>query len=55
MLAFGADSHGPGHLANMRFAVATAGRGWTTPDRVLNTLPMDQLRHFLAKGRRPGR
>jgi DNA polymerase (family 10) len=55
MLAFGADSHGPGHLANMRFAVATAGRGWTTPDRVLNTLPVDQLRHFLAKGRRPGR
>ena len=31
MLAFGADSHGPGHLANMRFAVATAGGGWTTP------------------------
>src|ERR671913_160586 len=54
MLAFGADSHGPGHLANMRFAVATAGRGWTTPDRVLNTLPMDELRRFLAKGR-PGR
>jgi DNA polymerase (family X) len=54
MLAFGADSHGPGHLANMRFAVATAGRGWTTPDRVINTLPMDELRRFLAKGR-PGR
>ena len=52
--SFGADSHGPGHLANMRFAVATAGRGWTTPDRVLNTLPMDELRRFLAKGR-PGR
>ena len=52
MLAFGADSHGPGHLANMRFAVATAGRGWTTPDRVVNTLPMDELRRFLAKGRR---
>jgi DNA polymerase (family X) len=51
MLAFGADSHGPGHLANMRFAVATAGRGWTTPDRVLNTLPMEDLRRFLAKGR----
>jgi DNA polymerase (family 10) len=51
MLAFGADSHGPGHLANMRFAVATAGRGWTTPDRVLNTLPMEDLRQFLAKGR----
>jgi DNA polymerase (family 10) len=54
MLAFGADSHGPGHLANMRFAVATAGRGWTTPDRVINTLPLEELRRFLAKGR-PGR
>jgi DNA polymerase (family X) len=54
MLAFGADSHGPGHLANMRFAVATAGRGWTTPDRVVNTLSLDELRRFLAKGR-PGR
>jgi hypothetical protein len=35
----------------MRFAVATAGRGWTTPDRVVNTLPMEALRRFLAKGR----
>jgi DNA polymerase (family 10) len=51
MLSFGSDSHGPGHLANMRFAVATAGRGWTTPDRVINTLPMEELRRFLAKGR----
>src|SRR5215203_1029049 len=54
ILSFGSDSHGPGHLANMRFAVATAGRGWTTPDRVINTLPMEELRRFLAKGR-PGR
>jgi DNA polymerase (family X) len=38
----------------MRFAVATAGRGWTTPDRVVNTLPPAELRRFLAKGR-PGR
>jgi DNA polymerase (family 10) len=51
MLAFGSDSHGPGHLANMRFAVATAGRGWTTPDRVVNALPPADLRRFLAKGR----
>jgi DNA polymerase (family X) len=54
MLSFGSDSHGPGHLANMRFAVATAGRGWTTADRVINTLPLPELRRFLAKGR-PGR
>ena len=50
-LSFGSDSHGPGHLPNMRFAVATARRGWTTADRVVNALPPDQLRRFLAKGR----
>jgi len=54
MLSFGSDSHGPGHLAQMRFAVATAGRGWTTADRVINTLPPEELHRFLAKGR-PGR
>jgi DNA polymerase (family X) len=53
-LSFGSDSHGPGHLANMRFAVATAGRGWTTPDRVVNALPAAELRRFLAKGRDRG-
>jgi DNA polymerase (family X) len=50
-LAFGSDSHGPGHLANMRFSVATAGRGWITRDQVINTLPERELRRFLAKGR----
>src|SRR6266487_6760069 len=54
LLAFGSDSHGPGHLANMRFAVATAQRGWVGPQQVLNTLPEAALRRFLAKGR-PGR
>ena len=58
-LSFGSDSHGPRHLPNMRFAVATARRGWTAADRVVNALPPDQLRRFLAKGRagrggRPG-
>ncbi len=51
LLAFGSDSHGPGHLDNMRFAVATAGRGWATADRVVNALPPPELRRFLAKGR----
>ena len=54
MLAFGSDSHGPGHLGNLRFAVATAQRGWIGPDQVLNCLPEAALRRFLAKGR-PGR
>ncbi len=51
-LAFGSDSHGPGHLPNMRFSVATAGRGWITREQVVNTLPEGELRRFLAKGRR---
>ena len=51
-LAFGSDSHGPGHLVNMRFSVATAGRGWITREQVVNTLPERELRRFLAKGRR---
>src|SRR6266508_715906 len=51
-LAFGSDSHGPGHLANLRFSVATAGRGWITGEQVVNTLPERDLRRFLAKGRR---
>src|SRR6266699_3124957 len=50
-LAFGSDSHGPGHLANMRFSVATAGRGWIGPEQVVNTLPAAGLDRFLAKGR----
>jgi DNA polymerase (family 10) len=50
-LAFGSDSHGPGHLGYMRFAAATAARGWAGPDRVLNALPPAELRRFLAKGR----
>jgi DNA polymerase (family 10) len=50
-LAFGSDSHGPGHLANLRFSVATAGRGWITGEQVVNTLPERELRQFLAKGR----
>ena len=50
-LAFGSDSHGPGHLGYMRFAAATAVRGWAGPDRVLNAMPPAELHHFLAKGR----
>jgi DNA polymerase (family X) len=51
-LSFGSDSHGPGHLSNMRFSVATAGRAWVGPEQVINTLPLEELEAFLAKGRR---
>jgi DNA polymerase (family 10) len=53
-LSFGSDSHGPGHLGYMRFAAATAARGWAGPDRVVNALPPGELQRFLAKGRARG-
>jgi DNA polymerase (family X) len=45
------DSHAPGHLANLRFGVGTAQRGWLTKDDVINAWPLDRLRAFLRKGR----
>ena len=35
------DAHHPKHLANMRYGVVTARRGWLGPDDVMNTLPAD--------------
>ena len=35
------DAHHPKHLANIRYGVVTARRGWLGPDDVMNTLPAD--------------
>ena len=43
------DSHAPGHLAHMRFGVATAQRGWLTKDDVINAWPLGRLRRFFEK------
>ncbi|HEX2024903.1 MAG TPA: PHP domain-containing protein, partial [Actinomycetota bacterium] len=45
------DSHSPLHLANVRFGVAMAQRGWVTKSEVINTWPLARLKRFLAKGR----
>ncbi|HEX6331972.1 MAG TPA: DNA polymerase/3'-5' exonuclease PolX [Actinomycetota bacterium] len=45
------DSHATTHLANMRYGVATAQRGWLTKDDVINAWPLSRLRAFLGKGR----
>jgi DNA polymerase (family 10) len=37
------DAHHPKHLANMRFGVATARRGWLEPGDILNTLPVEEF------------
>ena len=43
------DAHHPRHLANIRFGLATARRGWLEAKDVLNTLPVEAL---LARLRR---
>jgi DNA polymerase (family 10) len=45
------DAHATGHLANARFGVGTAQRGWVEKTDVINTWPLSRLRRFLAKGR----
>jgi DNA polymerase (family 10) len=42
------DAHHPKHLANMRYGVVTARRGWLTPADVLNTLPLAAFERALA-------
>jgi DNA polymerase (family X) len=37
------DAHHPKHLANMRFGVTTARRGWLGAADILNTLPVDEF------------
>jgi DNA polymerase (family 10) len=49
--AVDSDAHSTVHLANMRYGVGTAQRGWLTIDDVINTWPEARLRRFLRKGR----
>jgi DNA polymerase (family 10) len=47
--AIDSDSHATPHLEHIRYGVATAQRGWLTPDNVINTWPLDRLQEFLRK------
>ena len=49
--AIDSDAHSVSDLGNMPYGVGTAQRGWLTPDDVINTWPLAQLRAFLRKGR----
>ncbi|MFE6174866.1 DNA polymerase/3'-5' exonuclease PolX [Streptomyces sp. NPDC056464] len=48
--AVDSDAHAVIHLANLRYGVGTAQRGWLTKDDVINTWPLTRLRRFLKKG-----
>ncbi|UXY25672.1 DNA polymerase/3'-5' exonuclease PolX [Streptomyces sp. HUAS TT20] len=47
--AVDSDAHAALHLANMRYGVGTAQRGWLTKDDVINTWPRARLKRFLRK------
>ncbi|MBK8901230.1 MAG: DNA polymerase/3'-5' exonuclease PolX [Anaerolineaceae bacterium] len=48
-LAINCDAHHPDQFELLHYGVATAQRGWATPDRVVNTWPLEKLLGFLAK------
>ncbi len=45
------DAHSPRELANMRFGVDQARRGWLEPANVLNTMPARDFRAWLVRER----
>ncbi|HBN10086.1 MAG TPA: DNA polymerase/3'-5' exonuclease PolX [Cyanobacteria bacterium UBA8530] len=51
-LALDTDSHQSGGLDAMRYAVATARRGWVEKKDVINTLDLDQLLQYLGRERK---
>jgi DNA polymerase (family 10) len=54
LLTISSDAHSVGDLASLRYGVATAQRGWATPGRVLNCLPLDGLLEVVNAKRGPG-
>ncbi|GHF34140.1 DNA polymerase (family 10) [Amycolatopsis bartoniae] len=47
--AIDSDAHSVRDLAQIRYGVGTAQRGWLTADEVINTWPLGRLRKFLEK------
>jgi DNA polymerase (family 10) len=48
-LAINTDAHSPGELDLMHYGVATAQRGWATPDDVVNTWPLERFLAYLER------
>jgi len=53
-LMIDSDAHSPAALGLLRWGAIVARRAWLTPDDVLNTLPVDQLRQRLRRARAQG-
>ena len=48
-IAISTDAHSTGGLANMRFGIDQARRGWLEADDVVNTLPLASLKRLLKR------
>jgi DNA polymerase (family 10) len=51
-LVISTDGHSVNALSNLRWGVQVARRAWVTPDDVLNTRELDDLRASLRRNRR---
>ncbi len=47
------DAHSTSELEFMQFGVAQARRAWLTPENILNSRPLDELRHLISTRRQP--
>ena len=52
MIVISTDAHSTMALGNMRWGVQVARRAWLTPEAVLNTRPVDEMRGMLRRNRR---
>jgi DNA polymerase (family 10) len=52
MIAISTDAHSAMALGNMRWGIQVARRAWLTPEAVLNTRPVDEMRGLLRRNRR---
>jgi len=50
-VSLGTDSHRASQLWTMELAVGLAQRGWLTPERILNTRPLTELKAWLRERR----
>lgn len=51
-LCINTDAHSVDQYDQMAMGVMTARRGWATKDRVINTLPAEDLKHWIAAKRK---
>jgi DNA polymerase (family 10) len=54
MIAISTDAHSAMALGNIRWGIQVARRAWLTPEAVLNTRPLEEMRGLLRRNRRAG-